>query len=566
MSSSPAPDRRELLTALAALGVGTATFHRAVLAQAEPAQAEPVTAITAEMVQQAEWVAGITLTDGERKRVAGSLTRALAGVNAGRKVELPNAVSPALHFNPQPGRTVISTSRGKVALAGGKEKKPESDEDLAFAGVATLARLLRAKQVSSVELTKLFLARLTKYDPALKCVVTLTEDLALKQAKAADAAIAAGQFRSPLHGIPWGAKDLIAYPGYKTTWGAEHFKDQTFDTPASVAKRLDAAGAVLVAKLTLGALAYGDVWFGGQTRNPWDVTRGSSGSSAGSASAVAAGCVPFAIGTETLGSIVSPSRECGVTGLRPTFGRVGRGGCMALSWSMDKLGPLCRSAEDAALVLGTIHGADPDDASAVDRPFDWPGEKKLADLKVGFFEDFKGAGSDGVRAVLKDLGATLVPVKLPSSVPTGALKAILDAESAAAFDDLTRAGVSEGFGNLWPIPFRAGQFITAVDYIRANRLRSLLMAEMAKLMETVDLYVGGNDLFITNHTGHPTVCLPCGFTKRKGGDLPQAVTFTGRLYGESDLLTVAKAYQGATDFHAKRPPLEKATKKNAEGK
>jgi len=566
MSTSPTPHRRELLATVAALGIGSVAFQRAVLAQAQPAKAEPVTAITAEMVQQAEWVAGITLTDDERKKVAAGLTRALTGTNAGRKVEVPNDVPPALRFDPQPGPVPAATGRGKVALGEVKVKKPEAEDDLAFAGIATLARLLRDKKVSSVELTKLFLARLAKYDPGLKCVVTLTEELALKQAKAADAEIAAGKIRGPLHGIPWGAKDLIAYPGYKTTWGAEHYKDQTFDKKASVAKRLDDAGAVLVAKLTLGALAYGDVWFGGKTRNPWDVKRGSSGSSAGSASAVAAGCVPFAVGSETLGSIVSPSRECGVTGLRPTFGRVGRGGCMTLSWSMDKLGPLCRSAEDAALVLSAIHGTDPGDASAVERPFDWPGKKPATELTVGFFEKFKGAGYEDVLKVLKETGAKLVPVALPTSVPMGALRCILDAEAAAAFDDLTRAGISDGFGALWPIPFREGQFVTAVDYLRANRLRTLLMKEMAKLTATVDLYVGGNDLLVTNLTGHPTVCLPCGFTERKAGDLPQAVTFTGRLYGETELLTVAKAYQDATDFHTKRPPMDEVTKENAEGK
>ena len=564
MPVSPAPDRRELLATVAALGIGSTTFHRAVLAQAQPPKAEAVQAITAEMVQQAEWVAGITLSDEQRKKVADSLTRALAATKAARTVELGNDVPPALVFYPQPGP--VPTGRGKVELPDMKPKKPESDEDLAFSGVATLAQLLRAKKVSSVELTKLYLARLAKYDPGLKCVVTVTEELALKQAKAADEEIAKGTIRGPLHGIPWGAKDLIAYPGYKTTWGAEHYKDQTIDRKATVARRLDDAGAVLVAKLTLGALAGGDVWFGGKTRNPWDVTRGSSGSSAGSASAVAAGCVPFAIGSETMGSIVSPSRECGVTGLRPTFGRVGRGGCMTLSWSMDKLGPICRSVEDAALVLGMIHGTDPDDACAVERPFDWPGNKSVRGLTVGFIEKFNQSGYEDVLKVLKDLGAKLVPIQLPSNVPASALKPILDAESAAAFDHLTRAGVADGFGTLWPTPFRAGQFVSAVDYIRANRIRNLLMKEMAKLMETVDLYVGGNDLQITNHTGHPTVSLPCGFTGRKAGPLPQAVTFTGRLFGETELLTVTKAFQDATDHHTKRPPVDKVTKENAEGK
>ena len=357
---TPAPTRRHLLKALAGLGVGSAVFQRALAADAEKA-----VAVTPEMVQQAEWIAGLKLAEDDRKALAGALTRSLRDFEAMRAVKLPNSVAPALAFNPAPwlapsreGRrgTVEPTTRAAP-------KKPDAADDLAFLPVTALARLVRNRQVSSVELTKLYLERLKKHDPTLHCVVTLTEELALKQAEQADREIAAGRYRGPLHGIPWGAKDLIAYPGYTTTWGAAPFKEQTLDVKATVARRLEEAGAVLVAKLTLGALAMGDQWFGGMTRNPWNPKQGSSGSSAGSASATVAGLVGFALGSETLGSIVSPCRVCGASGLRPTFGRVSRHGCMTLSWSMDKIGPIARSVEDCALVFGAIHGFDGLDAS-----------------------------------------------------------------------------------------------------------------------------------------------------------------------------------------------------------
>jgi Asp-tRNA(Asn)/Glu-tRNA(Gln) amidotransferase A subunit family amidase len=421
--------------------------------------------------------------------------------------------------------------------------------------LTALAALIRTRQVSSMELTRLYLDRLRKYDPVLHCVVTLTDDLALKQAEQADREIAAGHYRGPLHGIPWGAKDLISYPGYKTTWGATPFKEQLLDTKATVARRLEEAGAVLVAKLTLGALAMGDRWFGGQTRSPWDANQGSSGSSAGSASAVAAGLVGFALGTETLGSIVSPCRQCGATGLRPTFGRVSRYGCMTLAWSMDKVGPIARSVEDCALVFGAIHGFDGFDASAVDRPFAWPSTRDLRTLKVGYVDGPVAVQDRPELRVLRDLGVKLVAIKLPDKYPLGAMRIILDTEAATAFDDVTRQGITEGL-NSWPETFRKGQFIPAVEYLRANRIRSLLLREMDEVMAQVDVYVGGNDLLLTNLTGHPTAVLPDGFRKRGEKEMPAAITFTGRLYGETELLAVAHAYQLATGQNLKRPPLE----------
>jgi Asp-tRNA(Asn)/Glu-tRNA(Gln) amidotransferase A subunit family amidase len=553
---SLSPDRRQLLATLAGLGVGSAVFQRSVVAQA-PKEG----AITEEMIKQAEWVSGIKLTDAERKTLVSRINNSQRAFERLRKVPTPNDVPPAFAFIPttapaEPG------PRGPVEpISNAVPKKPESGDDLAFLPVTALSQLIRTRGVSSTELTKLYLERLKKYDPALKCVVTLTVDLALKQAEKADREIAAGRYRGPLHGIPWGAKDLIAYPGYKTTWGAGPYKDQTLETKATVARKLEESGAVLVAKMTLGALAQGDQWFGGMTRNPWNVKQGSSGSSAGSASAAVAGLIGFGIGSETLGSIVSPCTRCGASGLRPTFGRVSRYGCMTLAWTMDKLGPIARSIEDCALVLGAIHGADGLDAAAVDRPFRWPCPRDLRTLRVGYVEGMKDPKERSELQVLKDLGVKLVPIKMPDKYPAET-STILNAETAAAFDDLTRQGVSEGIGS-WAVTFRLGQFIPAVEYIRANRVRTLLMREMDSLFEQVDLYVGGNDLLITNLTGHPTAVLPNGFTKVKDAEAPTAITFTGRLYGETELLAVAHAYQQATGHHLKRPPMDQATPENA---
>jgi Asp-tRNA(Asn)/Glu-tRNA(Gln) amidotransferase A subunit family amidase len=559
-----APTRRDLFVAAAAVGIGTPTFHRAVAATAAVADA-----VTPEMIRDAEWVAGLQLTDDQRKQVAAAMTRVLADFAALHQTDVGNHVPPALYFNPDPGAPVgradegVGPGLGRVRPRVEGLTRPAADEDLAFEPVWKLAALLSAGKVSSTELTKLYLARLKKYDPALKCVTSLTEDLALKQAAEADREIAAGKTRGPLHGIPWAAKDLIAYPGYRTTWGAGHFKDQTIDEKATVAARLDAAGAVLAAKVTLGALAWGDQWYGGMTRNPWNVKQGSSGSSAGSAAAVAAGLAGFAIGSETWGSIVSPCTRCGVTGLRPTFGRVSRHGCMTLAWSMDKVGPIARSVDDCALVFAAIHGADGKDPTAADRPFAWPCRKPLTEIRVGYT-----GGDDGrdELKVLKDLGVKLVPIKLPTKYPVDALSLILTVEASAAFDDLTRTGVSEGIG-LWPGTFRRGRFIPAVEYLRAQRVRTLLMRTLARVMEDVDLYVGGNDSLLTNLTGHPTVVVPNGLRRAgKDGETPTALTFTGRLWGESELLAVAKAYQDATGHHLRRPDMTRVTAEAADGK
>jgi Asp-tRNA(Asn)/Glu-tRNA(Gln) amidotransferase A subunit family amidase len=440
-------------------------------------------------------------------------------------------------------------------------KRPSNLEDLAFWPVRDLAELLRTKQVSSVELTTMYLERLKRFGPQLECVVSLTEERALEQARAADDEIKKGKYRGMLHGMPYGAKDLLAVKGTKTTWGSAIYKEQTIDETATVIERLDGAGAVLVAKLTLGELAWGDVWFGGMTRNPWNPEQGSSGSSAGSASATAAGLVAFAIGTETWGSIVSPSTRCGTTGLRPTFGAVSRSGAMALSWSMDKIGPICRSVDDCAIVFDVIRGADGKDVAAVDANFEYAPTPRLEGMRIGyvkslFEEDYPNRERDAaVIEQLRALGAELVPIELPK-VPVTPLACILTAEAAATFDDLTRSNRDDEMvrqiKNSWPNTLRGARFIPAVEYIQANRVRSLLMDEMEKL--PVDVYLtptfGGDNLLLTNLTGHPCVVLPNGFTEE---GTPTSITFMGRLFGEGALLAAANAYQDATDFDEKHP-------------
>jgi Asp-tRNA(Asn)/Glu-tRNA(Gln) amidotransferase A subunit family amidase len=547
------PSRRTLLKGLAGLGIGTATFRRALAAQAAQAGS-----VTPEMIKQAEWIAGLDLTDEERTNAARTITRSLRSFAELRKVDIGYDVPPALTFLPVPPRPAAAVKRNVAQpTATNTSVRRGSSEELAFLPLTELASLIKSRQISSIELTKLYLDRLKRFDPLLKCVVTFTEDLALRQAAKADQEIAAGAYRGPLHGIPWGAKDLIAYPGYPTTWGATPFKNRVIDVKATVAARLEEAGAVLVAKLSLGALAMGDQWFGGRTRSPWDPRTGSSGSSAGSASAVAAGLVGFAIGSETLGSIVSPCRACGASGLRPTFGRVSRHGCMTLAWSMDKLGPIARSIEDCALVFDAIHGADGLDYAAVDQPFEWPPKLAFDRIKVGYIEERdRPAENREELKVLRKMGFELVPITLPEELPIGAITLMLGTEAAAVFDEITRKHVTEGL-NTWPNTFRNGQFVPAVEYLRAARVRTKLMRAMAERMTAVDLYVGsGEDLSITNLTGHPTVVFPMGFHDRAGRSMPGSVTLTGRLYDEATLIAVACAFQQATGDHRKRPPLE----------
>ncbi len=563
MSKSSLPTRRRCLQLLTGLAVGGAAFHRALAAQMEKADT-----ITAEMIAEAEWITGIELDEDERKEAARWVDGARNSINALRQVDVGYEVEPALHFNAAPFMPRASQPPRRTAkmIEAAAPARPQQDEDLAFLPVTELAALIRSQKVTSTELTRLYLRRLKQYDAALHCVVTLTEETALKQAAAADAEIAAGRYRGPLHGIPWGAKDLIAWPGYPTTWGATQFANQMVETKATVAARLEDAGAVLVAKLSLGALAWGDRWFGGLTRNPWNTKQGSSGSSAGSAAATAAGLVGFSLGSETLGSIISPSRRCGTTGLRPTFGRVSRHGCMSLAWSMDKIGPITRSVEDCALVLAAIHGEDGYDPTAVNQPFQWPPRGDIRQMTLGYLETETPAEKRKELLVLKELGATLRKVSLPRKYPAWAMSLILNVEAAAAFDPLSRSGDTDGL-NRWPGALQQGQFTPAVEYLRANRVRTLAMREMNELFKDIDALVDpANDaLPMTNLTGQPAAVIPYAFRRTKEAETPLGLTFVGPLFEESKLLMIARTYQQATGEHLKRPPMAQLTATPAAG-
>ena len=568
-------DRRSFMGYFAGAGL-TSTLFPGVLWAKIAAGAD----ITVETIASAEDVAGVHFDAAERELMRDGLKQQEQRIEALHKVELSNSVIPAIVFDPvPPGKKIAPEQRRHAVRSKTKLVPPGPEpEDLAFRPVTELSELVRRRRVTSVELTQMYLARLKRYDPILHCVISLTEDRALQQAHAADAEIRRGKYRGPLHGIPWGAKDLLAVRGYRTTWGAGPYKDQTIDTDATVVQRLDAAGAVLIAKLTLGELAQGDIWFGETTRNPWKVTQGSSGSSAGPASATAAGLVGFAIGSETLGSISSPSTRCGTTGLRPTFGRVPRTGAMALSWTMDKLGPICRSVEDCALVLDAIYGPDGKDNSVISADYHWNANLSPKRLRVGYVKSAFDLPvtdptdpkrtlhptkpfDDAALDVFRKLGINLIPVDLPD-VPYDAMRIILTAEAAAAFDDLTRSDrdkllVQQGKFD-WPNTFRTSRFIPAVDYVNANRLRSVAIQKWDELMNTVDVIVTPtgaanlSQLVATNLTGHPALILPNGF---RDDGTPVSLTFLGGLFQEGQLLAVARAYQNATDFHLKQPSV-----------
>ncbi|MFT4031862.1 MAG: amidase [Siphonobacter sp.] len=526
--------------------------------------------ITGAVVKEAEKVLGLEFSPAEADSMVINLQNNRKSYEVMRTFEIKNAVAPALYFNPLPAGFVFEKTQTLFQTSTSKSvKRPANRNELAWYSVHDLAELIRTKQLSSLELTRFFLDRLKAYDPQLHCVITITEALALEQAARADAEIKAGKYRGLLHGIPYGAKDLLAKKGYKTTWGSVAYKDQALDYDAVVIQRLEKAGAVLCAKMTLGELAMGDVWFGGKTLNPWNLSRGSSGSSAGSASAVAAGLLPFAIGSETLGSIVSPSSECGTTGLRPTFGRVPRTGAMTLSWSMDKLGPICRTVEDCAIVFNAIQGPDGQDPTIMAAPFNYNGNNtslkgvKIGYLKSAFDRNYPTKTQDSLVLVqLKSLGATLIPIDLPD-YPVGNMSFLLSAEASAAFDELTRSNrddlLVQQNKNAWPNTFRASRFVPAVEYLQANRLRTKLIQEMHEKLKGLDVYIspafGNPNLTLTNLTGHPCVVLPNGFRSEKGIDRPTSITFMGQLFGEAKLLQVAKAYQDATNWHKKHPAL-----------
>jgi len=484
------------------------------------------------------------------------------------KLSLNNSVPLSLWQNPVvPGMTFNKIQK-PIIWNKVNASVPTNKNDLAFYSIEQLAFLIKNKKISSVELTQFFMDRIKKWGDTLQCVITITQDIALEQAKKADAEIAAGKYRGLLHGIPYGLKDLFAVKGTKTTWGAAPYKNQTIDEDAFVYNQLKEAGAVLVAKFTLGALAMGDYWYGGRTKNPWNINYGSSGSSAGSTSATVAGLVPFAIGTETYGSIISPSTTCGATGLRPTFGSVSRSGAMALSYSLDKVGPICRSAADAAIVFNYIHGTDGKDQAAVNMPFNYTPQKPIQKMRIAYAKNYFDKIKDTSRnewkvlTAFKNMGVTLIPVNFPDSgvYNFNIMDVVIGVECAAQFDEMTRNNMDDELTRQtkydWPNQFRTARFVPAVEYINAQRHRYVLMQKVNEVLQQYDAIIcpsrgDGNQGAITNLTGHPVVCVPTGFDKRL--NLPTGISFVGKLYDEAAILNIADAYQKATPWDDMHP-------------
>ncbi|HEX7411913.1 MAG TPA: amidase [Bacteroidales bacterium] len=517
----------------------------------------------------AEKVIGLDFNTANQQYLSEGLKDYLAFYLELRKYPLANQVPPAVWFNPIPiGKALSSYSFAPKdkPVKKNEVKLPADLNEISFYPVGDLAELLRTRKITSLELTRFFIERLKKYNLQINCVVTFTEDLAIAQAKQADAEIAAGKYRGPLHGIPFGVKDLLSVQGYPTTWGAAPYMDQVLEETASVVEQLEKAGAVLVAKLSMGELAIDDIWFGGTTHNPWDLEQGSSGSSAGSSAAVSAGLLPFAIGSETWGSIVSPATRCGVTGLRPSYGRVSRFGAMALSWTMDKLGPICRNASDCALVFDAISIKDARDPAQFDLPFNFPPATDIKKLRIGYLktafehDSINRKNSDASLEKLRKMGYELIPIEMPKDLPVKALSIILEAEAAAAFDELTRSGKVDMLARkekgYWPDIFRRARFIPAVEYIQANRFRTELVTEMDKLFDKVDLIVSPSmddaQSLITNLTGNPCVVVPNGLYD---GKHPGSISFIGQLFDEATILAFAKAFQDVTPFDEMHPPL-----------
>jgi Asp-tRNA(Asn)/Glu-tRNA(Gln) amidotransferase A subunit family amidase len=552
-------DRRRFLECCAEAGLGSTLLPGALAAVAQDAET-----ITIDMLQSAMRIAGVSFTPDEQRRLLDKLNgpRGYAAGFARLRAARLGDTQPAIVFNPVlPGKS-IPTARRPLRRQPITLTRPPSDEALAFLPLTHLARLVETRQVTSTELAKLYLARLKKYDPQLHCVVTLTEERALAQAKQADGEIARGAYRGPLHGIPFGLKDLFAVRGVKTTWGMSPYQDRVIDADATVYTRLTKAGAVLVAKLSTGALAVTAQWFGGVTRNPWNTEQDASGSSAGPGSATAAGLVGFSIGSDTGGSIVNPSTRNGASGLRPTFGRVSRYGGMTLAWTQDTVGPICRSAEDCALVFDAIYGPDGKDNSLLDVPFNWDASADVKRLRVGYMDSAADASlspearrnNEEALRVIRSLGVTLVPFRLPD-VPIEAIDFIRYAETAAAFDDVTRAGVMTEVEqgpeqSRRPDEIRSAYFIPAVEFIQANRFRMRVMEQVDAAFGDLDLFIGSN-LLLTNRTGHPVVSVPNGFSQGS----PTALHLTGKLFGEPEILLLAYAFQGKTEFHRQHPRL-----------
>jgi len=493
----------------------------------------------------------------------------IANYKAMHQIHLPNSIPLSTWQIPVPNKTPKYTTGAILQLT--KVELPSNKNDLAFYSISELAYLIKHKKISSLSLTQFFIDRIKKFGDTLECVISLQEDMAYEQAKKADQEIAQGKYRGLLHGIPYGLKDLFAVKGTKTTWGAAPYKNQVIDEDAFVYTQLKNAGAVLVAKFTLGALAMGDYWYGGRTRNPWNLKYGSSGSSAGSTAATVAGLVPFAIGTETYGSIVSPSTQCGATGLRPTFGSISRSGAMALSYSLDKVGPICRSADDAAIVFNYIHGTDGKDLSAKNSPFNYAPIKDIKKLRIAYAKNYFDKITDTNRnewkvlATFRKMGVTLIPVNFPDSgvYSFNIMDVVIGVECAAQFDEMTRLNIDDELTRQtkydWPNQFRTARFVPAVEYINAQRHRTILMQKVNEVISKYDVIicpsrgVEGNQAAITNLTGHPVVCVPTGLDNKN--NLPTGITFVGNLYDEGTILNIAKAYQQNTNWNKKHPAL-----------
>jgi Asp-tRNA(Asn)/Glu-tRNA(Gln) amidotransferase A subunit family amidase len=598
--------RRRFLGYFSSIGLGATLLPGALWAQAQQSDAP---AITLEMLQNALKISGLEFSEDDEKAMLNGLNQNANRYDEIRALKIPNDVSPPFYFSAITPGMKIDKTRAPLVFSTQSVKRPANIEDLAFASVVELGHLLKTRRVTSVELTEMYLGRLHKYNDELNCVVTFLDETALAQAKHADAEIAAGRHRGPLHGIPWGAKDIIAVKGFKTTWGSGAYKDQVIDEDASVIEMLRDAGAVLVAKVTSGELAQGDQWFGGQTKNPWNLEQGSSGSSAGPASATAGGCIAFGIGTETSGSILSPSGRCGISGLRPTFGRVSRYGVMALSWTQDRLGPLCRYAEDCAVVMSAIAKPDGRDLSVSEIPFNWNAKLDIRKLRVGYLKDAFDETRDPAAKKLDDatlaqmeaLGVKLIPLATPDWTLD---VSSYNVESAVFFDELIRTGrdkqlTNPGRGNGW----RSARLIPAVEYLQAQRARSMMMMKLAEATADVDVYLapanngpggggggrgaggrgrgaaatgdgatttasgrgrggGAGNAFrrspmqrhsnMANLACYPALAIPNGFYENGS---PASVTFMARPFGEAELIAVAKAYQDAAGFHLKHPVL-----------
>jgi Asp-tRNA(Asn)/Glu-tRNA(Gln) amidotransferase A subunit family amidase len=576
--------RRRFVAAIAGTGLGATLLPGVLWAQVQQSgQAR----VTADMLRDALAIAGLEFTEADRAAMVRTVNRSLENYEELRRFPIPHDVSPPYHFSALvPGMKVNRRAEPMRLSTVSNIRRPGSLEEVAFWPVRHLAELIRTRQVKPTELTQMYLSRLKRHNATLQNAITFCDDLAMRQAAHADAEIAAGRYRGPLHGIPWGAKDIIAVSGYPTTWGSPVYKDQVIERNASIVDMLDSAGAILIAKLVTGELAAGDRWFGGQCKNPWEPTQGSGGSSAGPASSVAAGGVGFAIGSETAGSILGPSARCGVTGLRPTLGRVSRHGVMVLSWTQDRLGPLCRSAEDCALVLSAISKPDDRDLTVQDIPFNWNGQRDLGTIRFGFLEDaFNQVSNDVSRAAdektlehLRALGLKPAPVKVPDF--TLNVTAYL-VEEATFFDDALRDGRTRGLllQNL-DQEMRDARVIPAVEFLRSQRARMVMMMMLAEATKDVDVWVapgnagtvgvvGGGSTAkpatpaapslasrhntMTQLACYPAVAVPNGFSQR---GLPTSVTFFARPYGEAELLAVVKAYQDRTGYHMKHPNLD----------